>query len=89
MESLQVRLRTKSAVCYNNGILTGIVRDVKYQYKAYKVVTNEKGKQGLQESELVDNILAIKDEYPYFKLSDYKEKVYSAPYKLEKVKVKE
>ena len=68
--------------------LTGMVRDVNYKYRAYKIVTNKKGKQKLEESELVDDITTIKDEYPYFKLSDYKEKVYSYTYELGKVKEK-
>ncbi len=68
--------------------LTGKVRDVNYKYRAYKIVTNKKGKQKLKESELMDDITTIKDEYPYFKLSDYKEKVYSDPYELGKVKEK-
>ena len=65
-----------------------MVRDVNYKYRAYKIVTNKKGKQKLEESELVDDITTIKDEYPYFKLSDYKEKVYSYTYELGKVKEK-
>lgn len=68
--------------------LTGKVRDVNYKYRAYKIVTNKKGKKELKEIELVDDITTIKDEYPYFKLSDYKEKVYSDPYELGKVKEK-
>ena len=69
----------------NDSSLTGNVRDVNYKYRAYKIITTKKGKQKIVESELVDDITTIKDEYPYFKLSDYKEKVYSEPYELGKV----
>lgn len=64
--------------------LTGNIRDVDYQYKAYKLTTKENGNFSLQESELVDDLLSIKNEYPYFKLDDYKVKVYSESYKLNK-----
>ena len=69
----------------NHGRLTGKARDVNYKYRAYKIVTTKKGKQKIEESELVDDITTTKEEYPYFKLSDYKEKVYSDSYKLVKV----
>lgn len=69
----------------NYGSLTGYVRDVDYKYRSYKIITTKKGVQKIEESELVDDITTIKDEYPYFKLSDYKEKVYSKPYELGKV----
>ena len=69
----------------NHSGLTSKVRDVNYKYRAYKIVTTKKGKQKIEESELVDDITTIKDEYPYFKLSDYKEKVYSKQYELGKI----
>ena len=69
----------------NHSGLTGKVRDVNYKYRAYKIVTSKKGKQKIEESELVDDITTIKDEYPYFKLSDYKEKIYSKQYELGKI----
>lgn len=64
--------------------LTGCVRDVSYKYKGYKIVEDKKGKKTIIESKLVDDLTDIVDEYPYFKLFDYKQKVYSEKYTLEK-----
>jgi len=68
--------------------LTGYIRDVDYKYKGYRIGESKKGKTILIESELVDDLSNIKTEYPYFKLEDYKQKVYSEQYKKEKTKVK-
>ncbi len=68
--------------------LTGYIRNVNYKYRGYRIGENKKGKTIIIESELVDNLSDIKEEYPYFKLSDYKQKVYSDKYEQEKVKVK-
>lgn len=71
-----------------HGRLTGRARDVDYKYKGYKIGENKRGKTIIIESELVDDLVDIKDEYPYFKLSDYKQQVYSDTYELEKQYVK-
>ncbi len=63
----------------NHENLTGRIRNVKYKYKAYKIVDNN-GEKELVESPLVDNIIDIKDSYPYFKICTYKVKTYSDPY---------
>lgn len=68
--------------------LTGNIYDIDYQYKAYKIITDEEGNPHLQESEPVDDLLSIKNNYPYFKLDDYKIKIYSDKYKLKKTKEK-
>ncbi len=68
--------------------MTGYVRDVEYKYKSYKIGENKRGKCIIIESDLVDDLTDIKDEYPYFKLSDYKQKVYSEKYEQDKVLVK-
>ena len=65
--------------------LTGKARNVSYKYKAYKIIITEDGTPKIEASELVDDITIIKDEYPYFKLSNYKEKVYSDSYELDKI----
>lgn len=67
----------------NHSRLTGRIRNVEYKYQAYKITTNKKGKKKLVKSDLVDNIEDIMDEYPYFKLKDFKQKVYSEPYEKE------
>lgn len=61
--------------------LTGYVRDVEYKYQGYRVGESKRGKSIIIESELVDDLADIKEEYPYFKRSDYKQKVYSKKYK--------
>lgn len=61
--------------------LTGYIRDVEYKYQGYRVGESKRGKGAIIESELVDNLNDIKEEYPYFKRSDYKQKVYSKKYK--------
>lgn len=68
--------------------LTGYVRDVSYQYRGYKIIKGKDGDLQVFSSKLVDNLSDIKDEYPYFNLDDYKQKVYSEKYKRAKVKVK-
>lgn len=77
--------RYKYTTNQNHSNLTGVVRDVSYQYKAYKLSKNKNGKDILIESGLVNNLLEIKDEYPYFKLDDYKQKVYKKRIGHEKV----
>lgn len=59
--------------------LTGMVRDVYYQYRGYKVKTVD-GKAKLVSSNFVDSLEEIKEEYPYFNLKDYRKKSYSVPY---------
>lgn len=61
----------------NHERLTGYIRDVDYKYQGYKIGENKRGKIVIIESDLVDDLTDIMDEYPYFKLSDYKQKVYS------------
>lgn len=56
----------------NHSRLTGEERLCHYLYKGYKVTRNEEGKYVLVESDYVDDILAIKGEYPYIKESFYK-----------------
>lgn len=47
--------------------LTGETRLCHHVYTAYKIVKNEEGNYIAIESPQVDDILSIKDEYPYFK----------------------
>lgn len=68
--------------------LTGNVRDVDYKYIGYRIGKTKDGKRALVKSKLVDNLLDIKDRYPYFKLSNYKNKVYSEVYSKDKKLVK-
>lgn len=72
----------------NHTNLTGYVRDVSYRYMGYKIEKDEDGNFQALCSGLVDNLFDIKDEYPYFKLADYKQKVYSKKYERVKTKVK-
>lgn len=72
----------------NHQDLTGYVRDVTYQYIGYKIGKDEEGSLQIFSSGLVDNLFDIKDEYPYFKINDYKQKVYSEKYEKAKVKIK-
>ena len=51
----------------NDSRLTGKKRLCHYLYKGYKIERNDNGKYVLVESDYVDDILSIKDEYPYFK----------------------
>ena len=51
----------------NHSRLTGETRVCHHVYTAYKVEKNEKGKYVLVESPQVDDILTLKNEYPYFK----------------------
>ena len=51
----------------NHSRLTGEERNCHYVYTGYKVEKNDKGKYVLIEREPVDDILSIRDEYPYFK----------------------
>lgn len=67
---------------------TGMVRDVEYKYKGYRVGVNTDGDLELQESPLVDSLEDIKDDYPYFKVSDYKQTVKSEKYAKAVQKVK-
>lgn len=64
--------------------LTGYIRDVNYKYQGYKIGEDKKGESVIIESDLVDDLTDIMDEYPYFKLSDYKQKVYSEKREMEK-----
>lgn len=72
----------------NHQNLTGYVRDVIYQYMGYKIGKDGEGNLQIFSSGLVDNLFDVKDEYPYFKINDYKQKVYSEKYEMAKVKVK-
>lgn len=72
----------------NHSNLTGYVREVTYQYMGYKIKKDEDGNLQVFSSGLVDNLFDIKDEYPYFKLDDYKQKIYSKKYQRAKVNVK-
>ncbi len=66
----------------NYASLTGRIREVNYKYYAYKTVILENGNIKIERSELVDNILDISNEFPYFNLNDYIKLRYSAPYKV-------
>lgn len=68
--------------------LTGKIRDVEYRYKVYKIGQDKKGNTIIIESALVTDLTDIMDEYPYFKLSDYKQKVYSKKREIQKELVK-
>lgn len=59
-----------------------------FKYRGYKIGKDEDGNLCIFSSGLVDNLLDIKEEYPYFKISDYKEKVYSKKQEKSKGKVK-
>lgn len=65
---------------------TGRAVTVTAGYRGYRIVTNEKGKQVLEESPWVDDITLIEDMYPYFKLSDYQKWFTSDPFELENEK---
>lgn len=71
----------------NHKELTGMVRDVYYQYQGYKM-EYVNGKLNLISSGLVDSLEEIKEEYPYFNLKDYRQKSYSAPYANNKENIK-
>lgn len=64
----------------NHSNLTGRVRGVSYKYRAYRIVTNEDGDKEIESSDLVDDIMFINEDYPFFKLDDYKVKIYSDAY---------
>jgi len=72
----------------NHSNLTGYVRDVSFKYRGYKIAKDEEGNLQAFSSGLVDNLFDIEEEYPYFKVSDYKEKIYSKKYEKPKGKVK-
>ncbi len=63
----------------NHSGLTGKTRQRHYMYIGYQVV-DENGKYKVIESEPVDDLLSIKDDYPYFKENGYqiinKEEIY-------------
>lgn len=65
---------------------TGRAVTVTAQYKGYRIIIDENGKQVLEESPWVDDITLIEDMYPYFKLSDYQKWFTSDPFDLEKEK---
>jgi len=65
---------------------TGRAVTVTAQYKGYRIIIDENGKQVLEESPWVDDITLIEDMYPYFKLSDYQKWFTSNPFDLEKEK---
>ena len=71
----------------NHSDLTGLARTGHHMYVAYKVERNERGKLTLVESPQVENLMDIKDEYPYIKedhiVIDY------TKFKLEEEKSKE
>lgn len=54
----------------NHSDLTGEVRQGHYRYQGYKIINNKIGGYKLVKSPLVDNIMLVKDEYPYFKVED-------------------
>lgn len=60
----------------NHSRLTGETREVHYMYYGYKIVTNEKGKLEIIESELVDDLNDLSSEYLYIK-EDFTKKVYA------------
>lgn len=66
--------------------LTGEMRDVSYQYYGYRIGTDKKGERILIQSELVDDIFTIANEYPYFKPADYYTNAYSDTYTKEQGK---
>lgn len=68
--------------------LTGYIRDVNYKYQGYKIGENKRGKTVIIESDLVDDLTDIMREFPYFRLSDYKQKVYSEKREMEKEFIK-
>ena len=47
--------------------LTGRTRDCQHMYYGYRVVKTQNGNFRLEKSELVNDILSIKDRYPYIK----------------------
>lgn len=57
----------------NHEDLTGETRFIHYVYTAYKIQKNDKGKYVLVESDEVDDITTIMEEYPYIKEAYYKE----------------
>lgn len=61
-------------------------RTVTAMYRGYRIVTNTKGKQVLEESPWVEDITLLEDMYPYFKLKDYKKWFYSNVFELDKNK---
>lgn len=71
----------------NHKKLTGMVRDVYYQYQGYKI-EYVNGKLNLISSGLVDSLEEIKEEYPYFNLKDYRQKSYSEPYANDKENIR-
>lgn len=68
--------------------VTGNARDVDYKYVGYRIGKNKEGKTALFKSKAVDDLMAIKDKYPYFKISNYKMKVYSDTYCMSNEKTK-
>lgn len=52
--------------------LTGSERTVHHVYCAYKIVKDENGKMKLVQSEMVDNLNELSDEYVYIKSDFYK-----------------
>lgn len=66
----------------NHSRLTGETRVVHYMYYGYKIVTTDKGKLKVIESELVDNINDLPSDYLYIK-KDFTKKVYANKKNLE------
>ena len=62
----------------DDGELTGNMRDCHHMYYGYRVTRNKNGKLRLERSPLVDDILTIKNEYPYIK-EKFVDVVYSDP----------
>lgn len=64
----------------NHSNLTGRIREANYKYYGYTIVTDENGKSKAVRSQLLDNLLDVKSECPYFSLSDYTQIIYGEPY---------
>lgn len=56
----------------NHSNLTGEKRLCRYLYRGYKIEKDENGKYTLIESPDTDNLIEIKDEYPYIKENYYR-----------------
>jgi hypothetical protein len=65
----------------NHPNLTGNVSDVYFQYTAYNVVLDYKGKYSINKSPLMDDIRDLEYTYNYFKEDDLFIKVYGPLYK--------
>lgn len=56
---------------------TGKVRNAQVKYYSYKIVTKDNGEKVIEKSGLTDNILDLRDEYPYFNPNGFTNVVYT------------